>query len=221
MKRISWVALSLVSSAVVTGVCAAGCGPSFQAIYEGDAHFEHCYALDDTPSTPMQEKGACWRDWTLHYTYGQTRDRVDYAVARHRALSRVNGAPTDEAMMQAAPGEGSEGRPNATPAPTSAFAPPPKTMAGMDAGGGNASPVAPLKDAPSPGGSSAPTEPPPPGAECSDECTRTWRTCSGGCTAGGCDKCQKTFKACMKACFKSEAPLPRSRGAISAVNAKL
>src|SRR4051812_49840524 len=83
----------------------AGCGPSFQAIYEGDARFEHCYALDDAPNAPMKDKTSCWRDWTQHYTYGQTRDRVEYAKARARALTRVNGEATDEALMQAAPGE--------------------------------------------------------------------------------------------------------------------
>ena len=206
MKRLP-VALVFAVSALVASA-ASGCGPSFQAIYEGDAHFEHCYALDDTPSMAMQEKGACWREWMLHYTYGQTRDRVEYAASRHRALSRVTGAPTDEALMQAAPGEGSERQTAATPAPTSAFAPPPKTLVGIDAGAAIA-PVAPQNDAPGLGGESAPTEPPPPGAACSDECTRTWRACAGGCTAGGCDRCQKTFKGCMKACFKSEGPRSR------------
>ena len=37
-----------------------GCGPSFQTVYENDARFEHCYALDDTPTAAMEKKAACW-----------------------------------------------------------------------------------------------------------------------------------------------------------------
>src|SRR5260370_11911322 len=110
------------SLVLVLAVLAVACGPSFQALYEGDARFEHCYALDGSGTAPMQQKSACWRDWTLRYTYGQTRDRVEYAAARYRALSRAPEAPTDEAMMEAAPGEG-RGSFVAAPAPTSAFAP--------------------------------------------------------------------------------------------------
>src|SRR4051812_3724316 len=83
----------------------AACGPSYQALYEGDARFEHCYALEEASLSSMQQRSDCWRDWMLRYTYGQTRDRVEYASARYRALSRAPQAPTDEAMMEAAPGE--------------------------------------------------------------------------------------------------------------------
>lgn len=105
----------------------AGCGPSFQAVYENDARFEHCYALDDTPTAAMEKKADCWNDWTRNHTYGQTRDRVEYARARYDALSTVAQLPTDEAMMGAAPGEGTSVDTAAAPTPTSAFAPPPKT----------------------------------------------------------------------------------------------
>src|SRR4051812_41643641 len=76
----------------VSGVCA--CGPSFQAIYEGDARFEHCYALEENPQTSMPDRAACWRDWSERYTYGQTRDRIHYATARYVALSQAGSAPT-------------------------------------------------------------------------------------------------------------------------------
>ncbi len=207
-KHLAWVVpLFGVGGASLAFV---GCGPSFQAIYEGDAQFEHCYALDDTPSAPMQEKGACWRDWSQRFTYGQTRDRVEYAAVRSRALTRVNGAPTDEALMQAAPGEGSEFRGILAPAPTSAFASPPKTLAPIADAGARASTSSHANtDAPGLGGTSSPVaEPPPPGSECSGECTRVWRGCSGACTGAGCDKCQKAFKTCMKVCFKTEAAPP-------------
>jgi len=116
-------------AACVLSVCFFwGCGPSFQALYEGDARFEHCYAIEEDGVVSLQKKADCWRDWTDHYTFGQTRDRVQYASMRYRALTSTN-LPTDEGMMSAAPGEGN-GEGNATTlAPTNAFAPPPTTAA--------------------------------------------------------------------------------------------
>ncbi len=107
----------------------AACGPSFQTVYENDARFEHCYALDETPTAAMTKKADCWNDWYKNHTYGQTRDRVEYARARYDALSTVPQLPTDEAMMAAAPGEGTNVDTAAAPTPTSAFAPPPKLEA--------------------------------------------------------------------------------------------
>ena len=128
------VVAAAVALPVVVGL---GCGPSFQAVYEGDVRFEHCYAVDENPSLSMPQKEACWKDWLAHYTYGQTRDRVAYAYARSRAMSRMGQMPTDEAMMGAAPGEVPQSGGITAPAPTSAFAPPPKTLdvdAGTDGG---------------------------------------------------------------------------------------
>ena len=197
--------MKAVLMSLVTIFAVAACGPSFQALYEGDARFEHCYAMDESGSGSMQQKSDCWRDWTLHYTYGQTRDRVEYAAARYRALSRAPEAPTDEAMMEAAPGEG-RGLSVAAPAPTSAFAPPPKTLAEVD-GGTKATPLpgyAPA--APAPTVTSLPSEPSgqrPPAADCSDACTASWNSCKAGCSgAKACDACTASYKPCMKGCFK-------------------
>jgi len=187
-----WIALAAVA-------CGA-CGPSFQALYEGDARFEHCYALDESGSATMKQKSDCWRDWTLRYTYGQTRDRVEYAAARYRALSRAPEAPTDEAMMEAAPGEG-RGSNIAAPAPTSAFAPPPKTL-DVDAGGpAHAYALPGYADA-----AAAPVPeavaPKPPGAECTDPCTGDWNACKDKCRdAKSCEACTAVYKRCMKGCF--------------------
>jgi hypothetical protein len=185
-------------------VLALGCGPSFQAIYEGDARFEHCYAMDDNPSTPLQAKSDCWSDWTKHYTYGQTRDRVEYATMRYRALARVPNAPTDEAMMGAAPGEGATTSSLSAPAPTSAFAPPPKTEEVADAGG--ASPAASTSSAgvPADAGAHATPVPVPPETACLGTCGDAWQTCKVACAsaAGGCPACDKTYGRCAKACFR-------------------
>lgn len=116
MRRPAWLLL-------VAAAC--GCGPSFTALYEGDARFEHCYAMEDQGSQSLQKRADCWRDWMDHYTFGQTRDRVQYASARYKALTSP-ALPTDEGMMSAAPG-GAEETSNPALAPTSAFAPPPTT----------------------------------------------------------------------------------------------
>jgi hypothetical protein len=186
---------------------AAACGPSFQAIYEGDQRFEHCYALDDNPTASLDDKGKCWRDWMQNSTYGQTRDRVEYAAVRQRALSRL-AIPTDEAMMQAAPGQ-VVSRSVATPAPTSAFAPPPKTMGDADphAPGPTATslPQAPpgrvVFVAPAPAPTMANGSAAPPSAACQDGCTHTWEVC-GGKSDKPDPACAKTYKTCMRGCFK-------------------
>lgn len=190
---------------------ALGCGPSFQAVYEGNARFEHCYALDESPKTPMREKAACWREWSERYTYGQTRDRVQYATTRYVALTEARALPTDEAMMNAAPGESRQSTITA-PAPTNAFAPPPKIL----------EPSAEPRPAPPPTNAlpqkavddPKPADPSPaaaklPAAACAEECGTAFRGCSAGCPedAGAkaskvCQRCQPSYRACMRACFK-------------------
>lgn len=200
---------ALVSIAVFGGALA--CGPSFQAIYEGNARFEHCYALEENPQVALPDKGDCWRDWSERYTYGQTRDRINYATARYVALSQVPNVPTDEAMMMAAPGMTPRQSTITAPAPTNAFAPPPKVL---DADGGT--PLRPSErnelvgvseDAGAP-------EPPPlppvplPAGECSDRCAATYRDCSLSCDAkpgakvSSCAACERTYRGCMRTCFR-------------------
>lgn len=197
-------ALPLLVVATVASVTAGvACGPSFQALYEGDARFEHCYALEERGTVAMQEKSDCWRDWTMHYTYGQTRDRVEYAAARYRALSRAPQAPTDEAMMEAAPGEG-RGTSVAAPAPTSAFAPPPKTLTEGDGGAPDPSAALPgYADAAAPVAPAAgANDVRPPSADCGDTCTTSWNGCKDKCKgAKACDACAAFYKKCMKGCF--------------------
>jgi len=179
---------------------ALACGPSFQVVYEGDSRFEHCYALDENPNVLMQQKGECWSDWIRHYTYGQTRDRVEFAVVRYRAIMRAGTLPTDEAVMGAAPGEGVQGS-LAAPAPTSAFASPPKTM------GEEVLPAHPPAPAPAPALPSAAVEPAgpapqPPGAACVDACTQRWQGCHGSCATAACKACDRAYGKCAEGCFK-------------------
>lgn len=194
------------------------CGPSFQVIYEGNARFEHCYALEENPQTLVPEKADCWRDWSEHYTYGQTRDRIHYATARYVALSQSTNVPTDEAMMMAAPGMAPRQSSITAPAPTNAFAPPPKVLEDYpDASGGQpprptekpvvlgAGPASVDGGAPEGGAHAAGALP---ASDCGEGCGRKFRDCTGTCAgdAGAkspaCSTCEKTYRACMRGCFK-------------------
>ena len=206
---------------VVIGFGALGgalaCGPSFQAIYEGNARFEHCYALEENAQKPAGEKVDCWRDWSEHYTYGQTRDRIHYATARYVALSQSTAVPTDEAMMMAAPGMTPRQTTITAPTPTNAFAPPPKVLDEADGGLIGGKPARPNERStivvlsggnpslPAASAAPAPVAVPPdaapapvvrmPAADCTDPCAAKFRECNG-------TVCEKTYRACMRACFK-------------------
>ncbi len=207
-----------LAAVFLAAIGGGGCGPSFQAIYEGNARFEHCYALEENPQVPMPDKASCWRDWSERYTYGQTRDRVHYATARYVALSQAPNLPTDEALMMAAPGETPRATTIAAPAPTNAFAPPPKVL---EAGEQKTtrSPGHPGEAADIPmlsldAGAPATLPAALPAATCAETCGSSFRTCSDDCEAGDagakagsskaktCQACQKTYRACMRDCFK-------------------
>jgi len=178
------------------------CGPSFQTIYENDARFEHCYALDDSATASLDQKAKCWKDWKEHHTFGQTRDRVEYAQSRAVALNQAD-VPTDEAMMHAAPGEVGEHQQLTAPTPTNAFAPP-EAMAAVDAG---------VRAAPPPTITAFVAPPPPPvdagapstsstrprAAACTDECTRSFQECKSSRDAGACDD---GYDRCVVSCVK-------------------
>jgi len=192
------------------------CAPSVQAVYESDARFEHCYALDDSPQATMEQKSTCWRDWTQHHTVGQTRDRIEYAQARYHAIDKAPEMPTDEAIMAAAPGMGRDTSNVAAPLPTSAYAPPPKM--------GDTTHTVPAPtstDAPKP----APTVttvttpkvapiPKAPGSECVEACTTAWDTCKTDCGSSPdkCDACESKHATCLSTCVKKlKASLPVSQ----------
>src|SRR4051812_43678576 len=67
-------------------MAATSCSVTYQSIYENDVRFEHCYRLDEERAVPIEQKRACWQAWGRSSTYGQSRDRIEYARARDRAL---------------------------------------------------------------------------------------------------------------------------------------
>ncbi len=152
--------------------------------------FEHCYAVDQSAASP-DAKRSCWREWLHGYTYGQSRDRVEYAATRFGQLS-----------LDTAPGLAVEPHTIAAPMPTDAFSPPPNVADGRDAG----ETVALVSS------SQVNKEPPPakaathasigaPGAQCAEGCAQLWATCHSHCKDGGCELCNRQYRACVPACF--------------------
>ncbi len=176
-------------AACLAAVASVACGPSFQAVYEGDVRFEHCYALDQSPVNADAKK-ECWQGWLHDYTYGQSRDRVEYAGLRFSELSLDPTLPSEDTQVKHA-------RSMASPVPTSAFAPPPSTAERVPA---------------ETTASAATSKPPPheaaaaavraPGEECSEGCSGYWKACKMGCKGGTCDACDKAYRLCVPGCFK-------------------
>ncbi len=76
----------LVLASVACCACWA-CGASVQAVQEGTLRFEHCYRLDLNTETATTHRRTCWQEWVTAYTYGQSRDRIEYARRRIRSLA--------------------------------------------------------------------------------------------------------------------------------------
>lgn len=203
------------------------CGPSLKSVHEGTVRFEHCNRLDLDQQVQKTECARCWTNWLAEYTYGQPRDRIDYA--RRRARAAANG---DEARPALAFGEqASESRQfyMVVPGPTSVRTPPPP-VATVWKEGGDAGALAKTSGEG------------PPAESCADDCRGSWQTCSAGCSngngsppsgagpghgsnhvaAGGkgngaskgadaakgstpasvCQKCRSDYSGCMRRCFE-------------------
>ncbi len=166
----------------------ASCGASINAVYEGDVRFEHCMALDIEKQVKPTIRKACWDEWTKFYTFGQTRDRVEYAKLR---MKQLNGASDFEASDL---GTEEPRVASAVPEPTSALAPPPMMLV-VDAG-----PAGPGADASADAAVDASAS--PPGSECAKACEGTWTECKTTCATATCERgCTGQFKRCMRKCF--------------------
>jgi hypothetical protein len=208
-----------------------GCGPSLKNVHEGTVRFEHCNRLDLDQRVTKTECNACWKTWLAEYTYGQPRDRIDYA--RRRMVALANGDETARPVLKVDE-QSSEARQFylVVPGPTSVRAPPP--------------PVATVWKDGDAGALAKTHEDGPPAESCADACRSTWQTCSSGCTNGhgtsrtgrgngsnhvgsggsanaaekssakssgatpgtppsssnGCAKCRTDYSSCMKQCFE-------------------
>jgi len=178
---------------VALGVAAvAGCGPSFQAVYESDVRFEHCYAVDMGPGA-VEAKKDCWREWLHDYTYGQSSDRIEYAGSRFSELSLDPTLPTLDTGARPRRTHSA-----AAPMPTSAFAPPPNVAESRTAPAAPEPVVAAV----------APIAARAPGEECTSACVDNWTSCHKGCKDGACDACDRTYRGCVPACFGAEPRQP-------------
>jgi hypothetical protein len=201
--------LLLLSGALAGSLIAAvtlgssACGASYQAIYEGEVRFEHCYRLDEDPSVPVAQRRECWREWTRFYTYGQTRDRIEYALMRQRALSGSPNGPEAPVAAQS-PDAGLAPTPTlAAPPPTSLFAPPPivdsASRPSLDAGPPPSAVPSPedLVDMVTDGNA-------PPGQMCLLRCVGTWKKCVERCLNNNARcraSCDSAFRACGRGCI--------------------
>src|SRR5688572_18975671 len=170
-QRSGVLLLSWVGAAVLSA-----CGPSFEVLAEGDLRFAHCDRLDLDPRIAPSHRLHCWREWRRTYTYGQTRDRVEYAARRIAEVASGDSEP---------PFTLPSGEPVRDGAPRAPAAP----------GAGGASFVS---------AALAPTVPelPPEERACRDRCQREQAACSPGCETRptGCQPCPQPLEACLKDC---------------------
>jgi hypothetical protein len=170
-------------------LAAAACGPSFQAVYESDVHFEHCYAVDMS-ELPIEEKRICWREWLAGYTYGESRDRVEHARGRLAALSSDDPPPSGDAGARVDPVVQSS-------LPTNAFSPMPRVN---DAHALDAGDEISHRDGPKG----------LPGAACADACAQGFTSCHAACKGAACSACDHAYRSCVVPCFADESDAGRA-----------
>lgn len=169
---------------IAVSLCLLGfstaCGASLGAIYEGDVRFEHCMALDYRRDVKPTIRRACWREWVRFYTFGQTRDRVEYAENRIRQLRNASDFAEVEDPAPT----------NALTEPTSALAPPPRVIV-ADAGARQPEPDE--ADAQAPTG---PIEP-----ACAVDCDAAREVCIANCATPACKaECDERNGQCREGC---------------------
>jgi hypothetical protein len=175
----------------------ASCGPSVQSIYEGDVRFEHCYRLDLELDVATSHRQACWTTWLDRYTYGQSRDRLEYARRRVRAFTTGD---TDRPALRVGENQQTDSRQFylVVPSPTSVHAPPPPIATRV-----NAVPEPPDSNSAEPGKSS---EKPAPGEDCAGACKTSFSSCNQACDPAAkspaCKSCDPDYKKCMARCFE-------------------
>jgi hypothetical protein len=172
---------------VALGLAQFGCGPSFEALQEGDLRFAHCDRLDLDPHIAPSHRLHCWREWRRVYTYGQTRDRVEYA--QRRIAEVVSGDPAPPFELPSGTSRPADGSVPAGPSPV--YSPPPA--------------VVPIRGAESqlPADSREGSV----GPGCRSRCEANRAACAPGCETQptGCKDCDAALQACLDNC-KSGQP---------------
>ena len=176
-------------AAVFAGALAAGgalsCGASIRSVYEGDVRFEHCMALDARADVKPVVRRSCWEEWVSFYTFGQTRDRIDYAHAREQQLDHASNVDEGDAHAPKLAAIAA-----VAPDPTSAIAPPPSMAVTADAG-------APDGAAHEGEGDEHTTA----HARCAAGCQQGLEACHQGCKGPACERvCGARFVRCTGRC---------------------
>jgi hypothetical protein len=188
---------------VLLGSCAvlSACGPSFEVLAEGDLRFVHCDRLDLDPKIAPSHRLHCWREWRRTYTYGQTRDRVEYA---QRRIAEVVSGDTESPFQL--PSEQSAGARHRSSSPglkpAAAAAPPGASLVAPAGEGSLAGGVAAGSVAAGGAAAASPEE-----VACRARCEAAQAACSPGCETRptGCQRCERPLEACLGDC-KSDAP---------------
>lgn len=174
-KRLRWPVL-------IAWPLAVACGPSFEAIQEGDLRFAHCDRLDLDPNIPPSHRLHCWREWRRVYTYGQTRDRVEYA--QRRIAEVVSGDPDPPFVLPSESSPRSGAREPSLPNPVNSSPPAIVPLAGSDSALARELPESNL------------------GPGCRSRCEAGHAACAPGCEAQptGCKDCDLAFNLCLDHC---------------------
>jgi hypothetical protein len=180
---------------------ASGCGPSFEVLAEGDLRFVHCDRLDLDAKIAPSHRLHCWREWRRMYTYGQTRDRVEYA--QRRIAEVVSGDTESPFQLPSGDSSGSAGRHWVRPGVKIDELAVPAAAAAAAASAAAAAAVT------VPAAAGAVT-PPAPSAEelaCRNRCEAASAACSPGCETRptGCKRCDQPLEACLGDC-KPDVP---------------
>lgn len=180
-------------------VFAASCGPSMQSIYEGDVRFEHCYRLDLEQDVATPHRQACWTAWLDRYTYGQSRDKIEYARRRVRAFSTGDADRPQLRLGETTVQRDARQFYLVVPAPTSVHAPPPPIATRVNA-------VEPAPSVSAPVAATASAGKIAPGEGCAEECREAFTSCNQACDAAAkspaCRSCDPDYKKCMQRCFE-------------------
>jgi hypothetical protein len=193
------VARGKLSTIMLGTVAMLSCGPSVQSIYEGNVRFEHCYRLDLELDVATTHRQACWTSWLDRYTYGQSRDKLEYARRRVRAFAVGDTNRPALDLGQSVQQEETRQFYLVVPAPTSVHAPPPPIATRMNVVQAPP-PPATSADAPKIGDKGAP------GDDCAGSCKSAFSSCNQACDPAGksaaCKSCDPDYKKCMARCFE-------------------
>ena len=195
MTRNRRAPFAVVSALLLGPAISLGCGPSVQSIYEGDVRFEHCYRLDLELDVASSHRQACWTTWLDRYTYGQSRDRLEYARRRVRAFA---GGDTNRPALNVGQNQEQDSRQFylVVPSPTSVHAPPPPIATRVNV----------VEPPPSNSAEAKPIEPPAPGEDCASACKNAFASCNMACDpaakSAACKSCDPDYKKCMARCFE-------------------